>query len=100
MLTHGSDTDFESISGLDVSVDDDVFTIEIGDLDANVHGGLEEAFRAAYDSDARVVVVTGQEETFLGPTEYDPEYFQTMKDHEIWNQVIREAEEILESCSM
>lgn len=88
----------EDVNELDATVQDDVFLIEIGDLNEAVHKGFGEAFRAAYDADTRVVVVTGKGESFMGPTEYDPEYLKMMKDIDYWrDNTMREAEEILES---
>lgn len=59
---------------VEVSIEDDVFTIEIGVLDDATHNGLSRVFRAAHESDAKVVVVTGKDRTFLSPDKYDFDY--------------------------
>ena len=43
---------------IDITEENDVFTIEIGGLDSKTHSGLARVFRRAHESDARVVVVT------------------------------------------
>ena len=55
---------------IDVSIKDDVFTIEIGGMDGATHNGLARVFRDAHESDAKVVVVTGKNRTFLSPDKY------------------------------
>lgn len=89
---------------LDVEIkgrEDDVFWIRLdnGDLnliDGEMHEELAEVFRDAYDSDTRVVVLTGEGKTFSGGGDINwmqewiesPEYFE---------DVAREGEEIIES---
>lgn len=87
----------EDLGQIDTRLEEDVFVIEIGGIDGPTHTGLTKVFHRAYEADARVVVVTGQDETFLGPDEFDTDFLQKYDDHEFWANVIREAEEIIES---
>lgn len=87
----------EDLGQVDTRVEDDVFWIELGGMDGATHTGLTRVFRRAYESDTRVVVVTGKDETFLGPTEYDLDWLKEYDDYEIWMEDIGEAEEILEA---
>lgn len=89
---------------LDVEIkgkDDDVFWIQLdnGDLnlvDGGMHEELADVFRKAYESETRVVVLTGKGEAFSGGGDINwmqewidsPEYFE---------DVAREGEEIIES---
>ena len=80
---------------IDVSIVDDVFTIEIGGLDAATHNGLSRVFRDAHDSDAKVVVVTDKNRTFLSPDKYDFNYVMSAAEHGPMLQMFKEGEAII-----
>ena len=80
---------------VDVSIKDDVFTIEIGGLDAATHNGLSRVFRDAHDSDAKVVVVTGKNKTFLSPDKYDYDYITAAAQRGPMLQMFKEGEAII-----
>jgi enoyl-CoA hydratase len=80
---------------IDVRIEDDVFTIEIGRLDAATHNGLSRVFRAAHESDAKVVVVTGKDHTFFSPDKYDPDYIVAAGAREAMLTMYKEGEAII-----
>lgn len=62
---------------IDVTLENGVFIIEIGGLNAATHRGLARVFRDAHDAeDARIVVLTGKNRSFLTPGMYDLEYIK------------------------
>jgi enoyl-CoA hydratase len=80
---------------IDVSIEDEVLTIEIGGLDGPTHAGLARVFRDAHDSDAKVVVVTGKNRTFLGPDKYDFDWVTAMGEYGPMLQMFKEGEQII-----
>lgn len=86
---------YDDFGQIHVSIDNDVFTIEIGGLDSATHAGLAKVFRAAHESDARVVVVTGKDRTFLNPTMYDIEWVKKLGIYQDMLQIFKEAEDII-----
>ncbi len=87
---------------LDVSLEDDVFRIafdrpdRLNAVNADVHEELAEVFESAYDSDAAVVVLTGNGDTFSAGGDID--WLQDSIDEpEEFYRTVRQAEEIIES---
>ncbi len=80
---------------IEVTEKNHVFLIEIAGLDAKTHAGLAKVFRAAHDSDARVVVVTGKNKTFLNPTMYEWEWVKKLADFNHMLGVMKEGEDII-----
>ncbi len=80
---------------IDVSIKDDVFTIEIGGMDGATHNGLARVFRDAHESDAKVVVVTGKNRTFLSPDKYDFNWVQAAAAYGPMLQMFKEGEAII-----
>lgn len=96
-----SDYNYQTLNVTIEGREDDVFRIEIdqGDLnlvDGTMHEELAEVFTDAYESDTRVVVLTGEGRAFSAGGDVrwmqnwidDPEYFE---------EVAREGEEIIEN---
>ena len=86
---------YSDFGQIDVSIKDRVFLIEIGGLDAKTHAGLAKVFRAAHESDAHVVVVTGKNKTFLNPTMYEWEWVEKLADFNHMLGVLKEGEDII-----
>jgi enoyl-CoA hydratase len=86
---------YNDFGNIDVLIENDVFTIEIGRLDSATHAGLAKVFRAAHESDARVVVVTGTDRSFLNPTNYDLEWVKRLGVFPEMLQIFKEAEDII-----
>lgn len=80
---------------IDVSIKNHVFLIEIGGLDGPTHAGLARVFRAAHESDARVVVVTGKNKTFLSPDKYEWEWVKKLTNYSHMLGVLKEGEDII-----
>lgn len=80
---------------IDVTEKDHVFTIEIGGLNGKTHAGLARVFRMAHESDARVVVVTGKNKTFLAPQQYEFEWVKKLGIYKDMLQIFKEAEDIV-----
>lgn len=80
---------------IDVSLKNDVFLIEIGGLDGPTHAGLAKVFRVAHESDAKVVVVTGKNKTFLSPDKYEWEWVKKLTNYAHMLGVTKEAEDII-----
>jgi len=79
---------------IDVTVEDDVMTIEIGMIDGATHAGLARVFRDAHHSDARIIVVTGRGRKFVSPEDYDAEYIKSVHGYDTIENNLREAEDI------
>lgn len=86
---------YSDFGQIDVTITDHVFTIEIGGLDGKTHAGLAKVFRAAHESDARVVVVTGKNQTFLSPDKYELEWVKKLGVYSDMLKIFKEAEDIL-----
>lgn len=80
---------------IDITEKDDVFTIEIGGLNGKTHAGLARVFRRAHESDARVVVVTGKNKSFLAPEKYEFEWVKKLGIYKDMLQIFKEAEDIV-----
>ncbi|NVB40963.1 enoyl-CoA hydratase/isomerase family protein [Pseudenhygromyxa sp. WMMC2535] len=80
---------------IDIIETKDVFTIEIGGLDGDTHAGLARVFRKAHESDARVVVVTGKNKSFLAPEQYEFEWVEKLGIYEDMLKIFKEAEDII-----
>jgi enoyl-CoA hydratase len=81
---------------LDVTLENGVFTIEIGGLDDATHAAFSRVFREANDNtEARVVVLTGKGRRFLGPADYDFEWITACAQREPMLKMFREGEQIL-----
>lgn len=80
---------------IDITETKDVFTIEIGGLDGPTHAGLARVFRVAHESDARVVVVTGKDKSFLAPEKYEFEWVKKLGVYKDMLQIFKEAEDII-----
>lgn len=72
-----------------------VYTISIGRLDDATHEGLARVFRLAHESDAHVVVVTGQNQSFLNPMNYDIEWVKHLAVYKDMLKIFKEGEEIV-----
>ena len=86
---------YDDFGKIDVTVVDGVFTIKIDGLDNKTHSGLARVFRAAHESDADVVVVTGKSRSFLSPEQYDFEWVQSLSVYDSFVRVVKEAEDII-----
>lgn len=84
----------QNLGNITTTLSNGVFTIEIGRLDGPTHAGLAKVFRIAHDSPADVVVVTGQNRSFLNPTNYDFEFVKSQTIYEKFIQIFKEGEEI------
>ena len=81
---------------IDITIDNGVYTMEIGGLDGDTHRGISRAFRAAHeDEEVRVVVVTGKNRTFLNPSMYDVEWVKASADPANMRRMFKEAEDII-----
>ncbi|WP_426749764.1 enoyl-CoA hydratase/isomerase family protein [Myxococcus sp. Y35] len=80
---------------IEITEKDDVFTIEIGGLNGKTHAGLARVFRLAHESDARVVVVTGKNKSFLAPEKYEFEWVKKLGIYKDMLQIFKEAEDIV-----
>lgn len=81
---------------IDVSLENGVFTIEIGGLDADTHRGISRSFRAAHESEeVRVVVVTGKDRSFLNPSMYNVEWVAASAETANMRRMLKEAEDII-----
>jgi enoyl-CoA hydratase len=80
---------------IDITEENGVFTIEIGRLDDATHEGLSKVFRAAHESDADVVVVTGKDRSFLNPMNYDIEWVKRLAVYNDMLKIFKEAEDII-----
>lgn len=81
---------------IDVTLENGVFTIEIGGLDAATHRGLARVFRDAHDAeDARIVVLTGKNRSFLHPGMYDLEYIKASAEPANMRKMFKEGEDII-----
>jgi enoyl-CoA hydratase len=80
---------------IDVTLDNDVLTIEIDRIDASSHIGLPMALRDAHQSEAKFVVITGKDHKFLSPESYDHEWIKTINTHAKVEQILRESEDTL-----
>ena len=87
--------DMSEFGLIEITEENDVFTIEIGGLDSKTHSGLARVFRRAHESDARVVVVTGKNKTFIAPEQYDFEWVKKLGIYTDMLQIFREAEDII-----
>lgn len=79
----------------DLHLEGDVFTIAIGGLDHDTHSGFARAFREASESNARVVVITGKNQTFLDPTMYDLAWMASINTDEARHSLLEDAEQLL-----
>jgi enoyl-CoA hydratase len=82
------------LGNITTTLENGVFTIEIGRLDGPTHAGLAKVFRIAHESPADVVVVTGQNRSFLNPTNYDFDFVKSMTVYNKMLQIFKEGEEI------
>jgi enoyl-CoA hydratase len=82
---------------IDVTIENDVFLMEVGGLDGETHAGLAKAFHAAHESDARVMVLTGKDKTFFGPHKYDFDWVKKQRDYRYMLGCIKVAEDIIEN---
>jgi enoyl-CoA hydratase len=80
---------------IDITEKDHVFTIEIGGLNGKTHAGLARVFRRAHESDARVVVVTGKNKSFLAPAQYEFDWVKKLGIYNDMLQIFKEAEDIV-----
>jgi enoyl-CoA hydratase len=80
---------------INVTVEDDVLTIELGTIDGPTHEGLARVLRDAHHSDAKIVVLTGQGRRFMTGENYDLAWMQTLGTYGKLAQLGREAEDIL-----
>ena len=81
---------------IEITIENGVFTIEIGGLDADTHRGIARSFRAAHESDeVRVVVVTGKNRSFLNPSMYDVEWVKASAEPSNMRRMFKEAEDII-----
>ena len=81
---------------IEITIENGVFTIDIGGLDADTHRGIARSFRAAHDSDeVRVVVVTGKNRSFLNPSMYDVEWVKASAEPSNMRRMFKEAEDII-----
>lgn len=81
---------------IEITLENGVFTIEIGGLDGDTHRGIARSFRAAHESDeARVVVVTGKNRSFLNPSMYDVEWVKASAEPSNMRRMFKEAEDII-----
>jgi len=80
---------------IDISDENGVYTIEIGRLDDATHEGLARVFRAAHESSADVVVVTGKDRSFLNPMNYDIEWVKHLAIYDDMLKIFKEAEDIV-----
>lgn len=87
---------------LNVGIDDDVFTIKFDNpekrnaVNGTAHGELSHVFKDAYDSDARVVVLTGKGKAFSAGGDFD-RMEEVATDQEELLDSMKESEEIIES---
>lgn len=100
-LEYVYDSDYETLNVQIEGREDDVFRIELNNgelnlVDGTMHEELSQVFRDAYESDTRVVVLTGEGKAFSGGGDINwmqqwietPDYFE---------EVVREGEEIIEN---
>ncbi len=81
---------------IEITIENGVFTIEIGGLDGDTHRGIARSFRAAHESDeVRVVVVTGKNRSFLNPSMYDVEWVKASAEPSNMRRMFKEAEDII-----
>lgn len=80
---------------IDVTVENHVFLIEVGGLDGPTHAGLAKVFRAAHESDAHIVVITGKNKTFFSPDKYNWDWIKKQRDYKFMLGVVKEAEDII-----
>ena len=83
-----------NLGNITTKLKDGVFTIEIGRLDGPTHAGLAKVFRIAHESPADVVIVTGQDRSFLNPTNYDFDFVKSQTVYSSFLQIFKEGEEI------
>ena len=83
-----------NLGNITTTLENGVFTIEIGRLDGATHAGLAKVFRIAHESPADVVVVTGQNRSFLNPTNYDFDFVKSQTEYNKFIQIFKEGEEI------
>lgn len=89
---------------LDVSLEDDVFMIRFdrpdyhNAIDEQTHEELPQAFRDAYDADARVVCITGKGKAFSAGG--DAGWLtDAIEDPSMWRDTVKHAEELIESLT-
>ena len=80
---------------IEITETPDVFTIAIGGLDGATHAGLARVFRRAHESDSKVVVVTGQNDTFLAPEQYEFDWVKKLGIYDDMLKIFKEAEDII-----
>jgi len=80
---------------IEVTIEDDVFRIELGTINGPTHEGLARIFRDAHHSDAKVVVLTGQDRRFMSPENYDLDWVSSLNTYDKLAQISRDAEDIL-----
>lgn len=85
---------------INLTLEDEVLTIEIGRIDGETHRGLARVFRDAHHTDAKVVVVTGMNRRFLTPDDYDYEWISSLGGYSDGEAVNREAEDTLRDMIM
>jgi enoyl-CoA hydratase len=83
------------LGNIDIIEEGGVFTIEVGRLDDATHEGLAKVFRLAHESDADVVVLTGQDRSFLNPMNYDIEWVKHLAIYKDMLKIFKEAEDIV-----
>lgn len=83
-----------NLGNITTTLENGVFTIEIGRLDGPTHAGLAKVFRIAHESPADVVIVTGQNRSFLNPTNYDLDFVKSLTEYNTLIQIFKEGEEI------
>jgi enoyl-CoA hydratase len=87
---------------LDVSMEEDVFRIAFDDpermnpIGDDVHHELAYVFKDAYDSDARVVVLTGNGDVFSAGGDVEGMKVRLEGEGEPFHETIRDAEEVIE----
>src|SRR5690348_9982199 len=80
-----------NLGNITTTLENGVFTIEIGRLDGPTHAGLAKVFRIAHESPADVVVVTGQNRSFLNPTNYDLDFVKSQTIYSKFVQIFKEG---------
>ncbi|KAF2665894.1 enoyl-CoA hydratase [Microthyrium microscopicum] len=83
-----------NLGNITTTLENGIFTIAIGRLDGATHAGMAQVFRIAHESPADVVVVTGQNRSFLNPTNYDFDFVKSQTEWKSFVQIFKEGEEI------
>lgn len=90
----------QTYDNLDVSLEDDVFRIALdrpehgNAINAELHEELGDVFREAHDSDARIVLLTGNGDAFSVGGDFD--WFQDcIEDPQKWREAMSDGEDII-----